>query len=206
MSRTLRVASRIPFIFALLLVAGYLWLFGDTHFPGWETQYGISYATVVSYYFFLLVVFLIFSRLRDAPYLRTDALTAGRQFLIGFVITVILMTILAGSGFIGKSTIPAALLLPMLLMQICIIAPAEELMFRGVLLSYVGIIASALLFAAWHGVTYGLWAGSSNAWFALFSAFVFGIIMGMVARNPQFGIPACIGAHAAWNLVMVGVL
>ena len=204
MTRTLKVASRIPFIFVLLIIAGYLWLFGDFHFPEWETYYGISYATQVSYYFFLLVVFLIFSRLRDAPYLRSPAPVAGKQFLIGFVGTLVFMMVLYGVGFIQPEILPSALLIPMVLMQVSVISPAEELMFRGVLLSYVGIIASAILFAIWHGVTYGVSTGNSP--YMIFVAFVFGIVMGIVAKNRELGIPATIGIHACFNLVIVGAL
>lgn len=204
------IVGRIPFIFILVFIAGYFWLFGDSIFPDWNYS-GISYSTTVSYYIVLLATFLIFSRLRQASYLTTQSNIALKQFLLGFLLTLICMLLLVASGIIGQNTILVGLVLPMVIMQVFIVAPAEELMFRGVLQSYIGIIPQALLFAGWHTVTYGyVWSNLGwppmNIMFALFVSFAFGIIMGLVAIRKDLGIPACIGAHACYNLVVLGVI
>lgn len=209
MSRTLiaaRTLGRIPFIFILLAIAGYFWLFGNQLFPAFE-----GFSETVSYYIALLVIFLIFSRLRIQKQLNTPANLAIRQLIIGFVATLILMLGLAATGILGSNPISPALVIPMIVMQVAIVAPAEELMFRGVLLSYIGIIGQALMFAGWHTVTYGyVWSNlgwpDMSTMFALFLSFAFGIAMGLVARNKQLGLPACIGAHACYNLVILGVI
>ena len=210
MSRTLHVVKgglgHIPFIFILLIIAGYFWLFGDSLFPDWTG----SFSEAVSYYIALLVIFLIFTRLRTQRILDTPSNIALQQFGLGFVATLIFMMMMRGIGVLSPVAIAAGMFIPMIIMQVFIVAPAEELMFRGVLQSYVGIVPQALLFAFWHTVTYGyIW--SQLGWpdigtaFALFIAFSFGIVMGLVARS-KYGIPACIGAHACYNLVILGVI
>lgn len=203
-------ASRIPFIFVLLIVAGWFWLFGDAYFPDWSYG-GLSYATTISYYIALLVIFLIFSKIRALPILGTPSNIAFRQFAIGAIATLIFMMFALSAGFVGQNQLAAGMFIPMIIMQVAIVAPAEELMFRGVLQSYVGIIAQAVVFAFWHSVTYGaIWSKYGwppmTAMYALFIAFAFGIAMGLVARHKDLGIPACIGAHAMFNLVVLGAL
>lgn len=209
MSRTLQVARKglghIPFIFILLLIAGYFWLFGDSLFPGWDG----SFSEAVSYYIALLVIFLIFSRIRIQRDLNVPANIAIQQFGLGFIATLIFMMGMFAFGIINPSPIAVGMLIPMVIMHVAIVAPAEELMFRGVLLSYVGIVAQALIFAFWHTVTYGyIWSHygwpAMNIMYSLFIAFAFGIVMGFVAR--RVGLPACIGAHACYNLVILGVI
>jgi len=201
--------GRIPFIFVLLIIATYFWLFGDAHFPDWSYN-GLSYATTISYYIVLLVIFLIFSRLRLTHLLNVPFEIGVKQFAKGFVATLIFMILAVYSGFVGQNPLATVLILPMIIMQVAIVAPAEELMFRGVVLSYIGIVGQAILFAAWHTVTYGaIWSKygwpSMESMYALFIAFAFGIVMGLVAKNKKLGLPACIGAHACLNIVVLGV-
>ena len=105
--------------------------------------------------------------------------------------------------------------------QICVVATSEELMFRGVLLDWFegrkwsGVIITAAIFAVWHSYAYQiLWYKqdwSELNYTALFIAFVFGVLLALVARNKAGterigGLPACIGIHAAYNLGVTGAL
>ena len=201
------VLGHIPFIFFLVFISGFMWLFGDNIFPDWNYN-GISYATLVSFNFFLLVAFLIFIRIRDLPILRTPLLVGARAFAIGFAATLMFFFVMHILGLFSNTALPVAMLLPMIILQVAIVAPAEELMFRGVVLSYVGIVGQAILFAAWHwGLTTVLQTGlTESVIFELLIFFIFGLVLGFVATKKELGIPACIGIHACWNIVVLGVI
>jgi membrane protease YdiL (CAAX protease family) len=95
-----------------------------------------------------------------------------------------------------------------------VVATAEELMFRGVLLNLFGpqfgIWIQAFLFALWHSYAYQVvWYDISFANMNIISlgiAFVFGILLGFVAMKKELGLPATIGIHAAYNLAILGAL
>ena len=116
-------------------------------------------------------------------------------------------------GVLKPGYVPQELFWQTVLIQVVVVATAEELMFRGVLLSYLGIIISSFLFAIWHSYAYGIiyhqmtieTLGNFN-WSALALAFVMGIVLAIVAKNKRFGLPGAIGLHAAYNAVIVGAI
>lgn len=100
----------------------------------------------------------------------------------------------------------------MVLLMVAIVAPTEELMFRGVMLSYLGysflaIIVQAAFFAIWHWVAYVPLSGLDwGAVTSLTVAFGFGILMGFLVRDKRWGLPAAMACHAAFNIAVLGVL
>lgn len=198
--------SHLPFIFVLVFIAGFLWLFGNELFPAWDYN-GISFSTLVSFNFFLLATFLVFTRLRDQAILRTPVSVAIKAFIVGSLATLIFMVVLTATSIINVTPLAAGMIVPMIVLQYAVIAPAEELMFRGVLLSYVGIVASALFFALWHwSLTTIMNTGiTESVLYQFFFYFAFGIILGIVATQKKWGIPASIGIHATWNVIILGV-
>jgi membrane protease YdiL (CAAX protease family) len=197
--------GNIPFIFILFAIALYFWINGPAHFPEWDTTYG----SIMIYYIGMFVVFYIFAnrateRMIDSP-LNIGAL----QFLSGFIISFVFMTILVSIEVIRPGTIPYTLIWPTIIVQFCVVAPAEELMFRGVLQSYVGILFQAIAFALWHSYAYGIvWysLGIAAGLYALLFAFIFGLILGYLSKLDMFQLPGVIAMHAVYNCVLIGAL
>jgi hypothetical protein len=210
----LRRIRRLPFLLILLAIAGYLWIFGDKYFPGWEAAgyTGTTFSTTVSYYFVLIVVFLILSRFQKQSNLYTPVEEGFKRFMIGFLAVTILFSVSYVLSGAKVSPIRPEFWFPMLIMQICVVAPAEELMFRNSLQYWIGWIWQAPLFALFHSAVYGVvWVAGwpplpTSTMIALFGAAMFGLVMGYIAKNKKLGLTTCIGAHAAWNLLIFGVL
>ena len=195
------IGSRVPLIALFFFIGAFLWLFGGDFFPDyWATMGG-----TVSFYvaMFFASIFIADARLQKE--LRTPIQTAGLPYLVSFVVTFIVTSVLFATG-------KGELSIPMVVLQVAIVAPTEELMFRGVLLSYLGygllaIGFQAAFFAAWHWVVYtGLVGLDWSAITALTVAFVFGLLMGLLARDKRWGLPATMACHAAFNIAILGVL
>ena len=198
------IAKRIPLIILFFFIGIYLWFFGGQHFgEDWSAM-----SATVSFYMavFFGSIFIADTRLQKD--LRAGLGTALRPYLLFFIFTFIIASLL----FSGSSTTTSSIIVPMLVLQICIVAPTEELMFRGVLLSYIGyttlaIIIQAVIFSIWHWVVYTNMIGlTQSATMALLSAFIFGIVMGYIVRNKRWGLPAVMACHAAFNIAVLGLV
>ena len=115
------------------------------------------------------------------------------------------MLLASALGLFQVQSLPSSLFWPTVILQVCVVATAEELMFRGVMLSYFGVIVSSVLFAIWHGYAYGViyYEGVFQITSIVF-AFIMGLILAMIVKNKQWGLPAAIGVHAAYNLFISG--
>jgi membrane protease YdiL (CAAX protease family) len=195
------VGRRIPLIAIFFFIGVYLWLFGDNYFP----EYWSTMGTTVSFYvaMFFASIFIADARLQNE--LRTPISRAALPYLVSFAVTFIVTSALFRTG-------QGELVIPMAVLQIAIVAPTEELMFRGVLLSYLGwsvagIVIQAVFFSAWHWVVYtGLVGLDWSAIVSLTVAFAFGVMMGFLARDKRWGLPATMACHAAFNIAILGVL
>jgi hypothetical protein len=138
--------------------------------------------------------------------------------LLGFVMSWAVTLIVVGyamGGTFGNVSITS--LWGTVLTQVLFVACSEELCFRYILPAYlkgawsktwwiVPIVISQASFALFH---WGVYGGSA---FSLLIAFVFGMIMygayhvKLWKGGPNLGLGFTIGAHAAYNLVLVGVL
>ena len=195
------IGSRVPLIAVFFFIGIFLWLFGGDFFP----DYWATMGTTVSFYvaMFFASIFIADTRLQKE--FRQPISTAGLPYLVSFVVTFIITSALFATG-------KGQLSIPLVVLQIAIVAPTEELMFRGVLLSYLGysifaILAQAGFFSIWHWVVYTNLVGLT--WTAIVSltiAFAFGIMMGFLVRDKRWGLPATMACHAAFNIAVLGVM
>lgn len=191
---------RVPLILVFFFIGAFLWLFGGNFFPEYWEQTNV--AVMVSFYvaMFFAVMFIADTRIQKA--LRTPLTVAGLPYLISFVATFIVASLIITT----KEPLASYAILPLIIIQIAIVAPTEELMFRGVLLSYLGygtiaIIVQAIGFAIWHLVVSDILLGiTEERIIYLSSVVVFGVLMGYLVRNSRWGLPATMACHAAFNI------
>ncbi len=77
---------------------------------------------------------------------------------------------------------------------------SEELLFRAVLQPYLGLWFTSILFGAAH------WTGQRELRIWVLFAFAAGVLLGMMAEHPLFGLPGCIAAHYVINLTSLWIL
>ena len=197
--------STFPFILALVGTELYFYINGSAYFENWDSTYG----PIIPVYIMMTVFFLVWSGAGTRRELRRPIKESAPWFVVFFIGTYFVMSALVAIGLFQPGTpAPAALFIPTVIFQCCVVATSEELMFRGVILeSTKSVIISALLFSLWHSTAYGniYYAGVFNIG-ALTFAFVVGIILALIAKNKKFGLAAVIAVHAVVNLVISGVL
>lgn len=210
--------GNLPFIGILLLIAVYFWANGRAWFPDWDSSYG----QLVEIYIVMLLIFLVLSARQQwiSQQLRMPLWMAGRAFTIAFIATWGILECFILTGWLQvPQSFPIELFWQTVLVQVCVVATAEEVMFRGVILSSlefyfkstpIAIVGSSAIFSIWH-----LWAyqiilydlnWSSFNWLALIVAFFMANILGLIAKNKQWGLPACIGIHSCYNLLVIGAI
>ena len=201
--------SNFPFIFGLVLIEVLVWISGPSFFPNWSPGYG----NLILTYLVMTIVFYIFSKAQTKLEIQKPSNQSVYAFFLFFVGTTIVLSFLILFGVLKSGTIPQELFWQTVLIQVVVVATAEELMFRGVLLPYLGIIISSFLFAIWHSYAYGIiyyqlaWDNLTEFnWSALALAFVIGVILAVVAKNKRWGLPGAIGIHSAYNAVILGAL
>jgi len=198
-------AGKIPFLFVFFVVALFFYINGNAFFPEWDSTYG----QVISIYMIMMLVFYVFSTSKTEKRIDSPASISTTQFVFGFIISYVAITLLTVVGVLSAGEMAAGLILPTIIMQFCVVAPSEELMFRGVLQDYTGIIVQAILFALWHSYAYGImWYNLtlSTGIYSFFVALVFGLILGYLSRLPMFSLPGAIAVHATYNCIILGAL
>lgn len=208
----------LPFLIILIGIQLYLWTNGPALFPNWNNSYG----QLIEVYMVMTLIFLVFSyrqsRLKKEIY--KPMWMAARAFSLAFIATWAILECFYLFGWLHiNESFDMSLIWQTILIQVCVVAVCEELMFRGVLLqglefyfksAIVAIIGSSIIFAIWHLYAYQIilyeetWA--SFNWMALFMAFTIGIILCLVTRAPKWGLAASIGIHACWNVFVQGGL
>jgi len=198
--------GKIPFIFILLAIEVYFFVNGSAVFKNWNESYG----QLIMAYIVMTLIFLGFAKIKTNKEIRQPISKAAFSFVAFFMITWVLLTALVFAKILTPTVSDLSLFWPSLVLQICVVAASEELMFRGVLLSYLGIFITAIAFAIWHAwayqITFYSLSWTTFNWSALLIAFIMGIILGYVAKNKQWGLPACVGLHSCWNLCLLGIL
>ena len=159
----------------------------------------------------MMLVFLFFAKKKLVEDSTEKVENSVMKYVTGFFSCFLLMTVLSLVGALQFGKISPDLIWPTIIMQICVVACAEELMFRGVILSYLGIIASSAIFAMWHFYAYGIiWYNlpAEPNYISLVIAFIFGCILGwlVVYQSKRFGLIGAVAAHACYNLCLLGVL
>lgn len=195
--------GKIPFIFVLIAIELYFFINGKAHFVEWDDTYG----NIITIYILMTLFFLLWSRRGvdqqiDRPFSQSIV-----WFVFFFIGTYVLMLFASIFGLFQTASIPSSLFWPTVIMQVCVVATSEELMFRGVMLDWVGPIWSSVAFAMFHGWAYGMIYHSGQfAIGAMAFAFVMGLILAMIAKNKEWGISATIGVHSCYNLFITGAL
>jgi membrane protease YdiL (CAAX protease family) len=94
------------------------------------------------------------------------------------------------------------------LLQIFVVSLTEELIFRGIILSYFpsvkGVILQGVAFGFFHIAAYSTLTGIN--WGALVFAIILGIILGAIvlfARNESLGLSITWGIHAGYNVAVL---
>jgi len=195
--------ARTSFVFILIAIAVYFYVNGPAYFQNWDSSYG----QLISIYLLMTVVFLVWSGRETKKEIERpvyESLTGFAIFFIGTYFLLFSATYLSGSTI---TPLPKEVFWPTVIIQICVVATPEELMFRGVLLEKFGILISSFLFAIWHLYAYNLifYAPETIGVESLFSvglAFIMGIILAVVTK--KWGINGAIAIHACYNLFVSG--
>jgi len=194
---------KTPFIFILIIIQVYFLINGKAHFPNWDESYG----QLMIIYLLMTVVFLVWSGRETRRELNKPIGESIGIFVGFFFATYILLFITATFSGTEITPIPPELFWPTVIIQVCVVAVAEEIMFRGVFLEHFGIIVSSVLFAVWHSYAYGvlyyipegIGLGTITS---LVIAFVMGIVFAIVSR--KWGLSGSIAIHACYNLFVSG--
>jgi len=197
--------TKIPFLFILLAIAVYFWVNGPSHFENWSSTYG----NTIIYYIGMMVIFLYFARANTIKQLQEPLGKSAYKYSINFFGGWVFFNILVLLGLLEAGLISPDMVWSTLIIQICVVSVAEELMFRGVLLEWVGVIPQAVLFALWHSSAYGiLWYNLPEVNFgSLMFALVFGLILGYLAKNHKesIGLTGTVALHSVWNICVIGI-
>ena len=135
-------------------------------------------------------------------------------FTWGILILLVQLGLIVPGGSFDSALLPQIIII-----QFCVVSTSEELMFRGVMLdvlsrghkiSTFAIVGQAIVFAIYHSWAYQIvWydmTWSSLELSALVIAFFIAIILGVIASNKNWGLPATIAIHGVYNLVILGAL
>jgi membrane protease YdiL (CAAX protease family) len=189
----------IPLLLVSVIIELFLYIDGSYFFGSiWTT----TFQTTLTTYLIISSALLIFSftgikGLMDLTF--WDA-------IIFFVPTFILTTLIVGqiSRPINQ---PANYIIAMIIFQIFVVSITEELMFRGILIKYIGVIGQAILFTIFHLVAYTTeLSGLSIVGF--FEAFIMGLLLGFIiqwseqAGMKSTGLAITWGIHAGWNVAV----
>ena len=210
--------GNLPFIGILIIIELYFWANGGAWFQDWNSSYG----QLIETYIVMTLIFLVLSwrQKQIMEQVNTPLWMAGRSFGMSFIITWGILECCVLLGVLQVSTsFDTNLFWQTVMIQVCVVATAEEIMFRGVILqslnfylksATIAVIGSAFVFAIWHLYAYQIIIYHSSIetvnWFALVMAFFIGIVLAIIALKKEWGLSACIGIHACYNLVVLGVL
>jgi len=204
-TQTFNRFASLPFLFILIGIEVYFYINGKAHFSNWDSSYG----HLIQAYLIMTIIFLLWAGRNTQEQLRKPLKDSVLAFVMFFIGTYIILLLVSATGFLKVgSPLSHELFWPTVIVQVCVVATAEELMFRGVILELMGVIISAIVFAAWHMYAYQIiWYQANFAsmnWGAVIFAFVMGLILALVAKRKEWGLPATIGIHASYNLFVAG--
>lgn len=197
----------------MIALAIFFWINGPAFFEAW----GQENSNVITAYLMMMVVFILWAQKETRQHLKMPLKKAVPGFFIGMIATFLFMNLLMFGGIISPPVFDMVAFWPTVLIQICIVATVEEIIFRGVFLEYTGIIVSSILFAAWHSYAYnfiwhqGDW--SSFNWGSMVIVFGIGVLLAIIVENSkdierkkkiELGLPATIAIHATYNLCVLG--
>ena len=194
--------SRTSFILVIIVIQLFFWINGKAFFPNWDSTYGDM---VLVYIAMTVIVFIWAGRHTRKEMERPIGYSMG-IFAAFFIITYMILAFSLSLSNTVITPMATSLFWPAIILQVCVIATPEEMIFRGVLLERFGLIPQAVLFAVWHSYAYSIifympeTIEMGIASLAL--AFFMGIVFGLITR--KFGLAGAIASHAAYNLTVTG--
>jgi hypothetical protein len=209
----LRGLTNLHVAVPLMFIMIFLWLNGSEMWGAtWEAQTAEAY--IIMFGFVLAITF----RSKLIWLNKTNLKEGVMNFWIGFLMMFAGMVVLSQYLMKGSfdATISSTAVYPAIAITAFYVAPVEETIFRGVLKEYfkglklyfvpLGIILTSGAFAITHYAVYG-GVGMSLLW-----AFIMGCVFYLLTefkpskRFGQLGVPGAIGAHACYNLFILGIL
>jgi membrane protease YdiL (CAAX protease family) len=142
---------------------------------------------------------------------RRTVVIQASYYLFSFVITWTAMLVAVYYGLIVNQEIMVGQATGLFIMNVCLVSPTETMVFHGMIpdrlkkyfkgyrhqrMIYYGI--SQGIFAIFH------FAVQQGNIYTLGTTMVFGCIFLYIAEN--YGLASAMGAHTAWNLVVLGIL
>jgi membrane protease YdiL (CAAX protease family) len=194
----------IPLLGVALVIDLFLYIdgnavFGDIFAP---------YQSVVGIYLVMVTVALAFSGF--APNINIKIESAIITFVPVFIVS--LLTFSAVFHVKQSQGMPLDEVILIILFQILVVALSEEIVFRGILLQYLGgkmpaVVLQGIIFGLFHiGAYYTAIGGGFELIVALVEAIIFGIFMGLIVYyfnqmgKGGTGLSITWAIHSAWNL------
>jgi len=196
--------SRTSFIFILVFIEIYFFVNGRAHFPDWDDTYG----NLIMVYLIMVMIFLLWSGRETKEEINRPLHQSMGGFVGFFIATYFILFVITSLSGTVITPIAPELFWPTIIVQVCVVATSEELMFRGVLLEKFGVLISSAAFAIWHAAAYGVIfympeAITIDALVSILVAFFMGILLAYVAK--KYGLASSISIHACYNLFVSGV-
>lgn len=189
---SLRKVTSFPLLVFAILADLWLFVNGSTLFG---SEWG-SYQQILLYYIILISATLLLAN--NSKQLKISLQTAFIFFVPTFMVTVIAISSIM--NYSGSTTFTQVIIV--LVTQILVVSLSEEMMFRGIIINYVGVIPQGILFGLFHTAAYYSIYGLNIP--AMLSAMVLGIAFGYVVKTfPKRGIAVTWGVHAAWNIAIL---
>lgn len=165
---------------------------------------GVVFGSLWTDYQSVLVLYLIIAGVMFAFVNRSPQMNISiEDAVIYFVPSFVLGSLLVGS-LVGRSSAGISLeqYILEIVFQVFVVALTEEMLFRGVLINYIGVIPQGILFGLFHLAAYESIFGIN--WLSIVEAMVMGIAFGYVVKVfPKNGIAITWGLHSAWNVALL---
>ena len=184
--------TSVPLLFMGIIVDLYLFVNGKALFGSqWD-----AYQTILLYYLVLLGATLFFAQ--NSPQLKISIMTAFIYFIPTFLIVVVFL-----STFHQYPNPPTlSFIVLTLINEIFVVSLSEEVMFRGVIINYIGVIPQGILFGLFHTMAYYTVYGLDV--YSMIIAMALGILLGFIVQmKPKYGVAITWGIHAGWNVALL---
>jgi len=193
--------EKITFILIYALFAFFFLINGEGLFDDWGQNW--TWTTII--YLVGVSVFLGIEEKLPTD-LKSPVFHSVIGFGLAFIIATIIFTILHDANllFSDISPMPMGRIPATFIYQLVIVVCSEEIIFRGVVYSYIrkfsfylAVFLSSAIFAVFHFVAY------QGSWSAMMMAFLIGIILALCLEKWNLGVS--VGVHFAWNAFILGI-
>lgn len=186
---------RIPFVIWILVAQAFLLINAETIAPAGQAD---VLRTILIVYMLLQTAFFRFSP-------RVPGLTMNLNMAIVWLVSAFVVTafVLAGirglvTGMLQVQAYAMGAPLFLVILHTLVVAVCEELIFRGFLPLLITPFLAQIAFGLFHASAYGF------APMMILTAIIAGFFFYIVMRKTNIWVP--MGIHAAYNLVVLGVL